>query len=438
MSKTASRALSLLIIAGLLMTFLASPTTVHAASITVTTSDDENGGNLSKCSLREAIIAANTDKPYGGCPAGSGVDNIFVPYFPGKDYILKKSNGGSLEITTSMNISGSGNLTHIYAESGFNDRIFYVRTPTAAPKINVAISNMRISSGYSTSGAGGGGILNLNANLSLSKVRIENNIVSSSQVGGGIYNTKGSTLTVNISTFSGNVAGHGGAIYNEGILILNNSLLDDNRAAGGGGGLDNNPDDQVNGYASVTNTTITRNTATSGAGILSIGNLALINTTIADNSGAGLRINRGDKITVRSTIFARHSTTGNCVVDPQFSGSFVSQGYNLVDSTSVSGTGLTACNFNGTGDIKNQPASLSVNIALHGSSPTMTYSFVNNESLAIDAIPLSAGINFCPASDQRLYPRWVDGNEDGTVGCDIGAYEFGGVLSYIYLPMISR
>ena len=32
---------------------------------------DENGGGAA-CSLREAILAANTDAAFGGCPAGGG------------------------------------------------------------------------------------------------------------------------------------------------------------------------------------------------------------------------------------------------------------------------------------------------------------------------------------------------------------------------------
>jgi CSLREA domain-containing protein len=42
-----------------------------AATIKVTTADDEYGVGT-ECSLRDAVTAANTDTPYGGCPAGSG------------------------------------------------------------------------------------------------------------------------------------------------------------------------------------------------------------------------------------------------------------------------------------------------------------------------------------------------------------------------------
>lgn len=50
----------------------------HAATITVTTMTD-NEVNDADCSLREALVAANTDAPYFGCTAGSGIDTITVP-----------------------------------------------------------------------------------------------------------------------------------------------------------------------------------------------------------------------------------------------------------------------------------------------------------------------------------------------------------------------
>ena len=39
-------------------------------TIYVTTFDDEDGENVEKCSLREAVTAASTHKAYGGCPVG--------------------------------------------------------------------------------------------------------------------------------------------------------------------------------------------------------------------------------------------------------------------------------------------------------------------------------------------------------------------------------
>ncbi|MFN8526829.1 MAG: CSLREA domain-containing protein [Chloroflexota bacterium] len=58
------------LLAGLLLVLLAPADGAQAATIQVTTSADENNTNLSACSLREALVAANTNAAFGGCPAG--------------------------------------------------------------------------------------------------------------------------------------------------------------------------------------------------------------------------------------------------------------------------------------------------------------------------------------------------------------------------------
>jgi hypothetical protein len=56
--------------------FVAHIPQVHAATINVATNDP--GIGQAQCSLRDAIEAANTDAPSGGCPAGSGADTIAI------------------------------------------------------------------------------------------------------------------------------------------------------------------------------------------------------------------------------------------------------------------------------------------------------------------------------------------------------------------------
>jgi len=72
-SHSLSPSLAVMAIAGLIV--IASSYPAHgAAFITVNTSADEDADN-SACSLREAIIAANTNARYHGCSAGAGVND---------------------------------------------------------------------------------------------------------------------------------------------------------------------------------------------------------------------------------------------------------------------------------------------------------------------------------------------------------------------------
>jgi uncharacterized repeat protein (TIGR01451 family) len=108
----------------------------------------------------------------------------------------------------------------------------------------------------------GGGIGN-GGKLILNNSTVSGN--STSRRGGGIYTwTPGttSTLTLNNSTISGNRAGDGGGIYNydsHGSVTLSSSTVSNNTAGASGGGIDGY------GTATLRNTILTGNTASSGA-----------------------------------------------------------------------------------------------------------------------------------------------------------------------------
>jgi len=89
----------------------------YAANIVVNTTEDQDDEDFTKCSLREAIIASNTKKAYGGCIAG---ERFYVDlagtYLKTKDafspYQLNDSNNyfsAKLNVTN-INVTGSVGL----------------------------------------------------------------------------------------------------------------------------------------------------------------------------------------------------------------------------------------------------------------------------------------------------------------------------------------
>ena len=71
-------------------------------SIMVNTGEDEDN-NDGDCSLREAIRAANMDRPVDACRPGNGADNVVLPH--GKYQVSAQR---PLEIWSDLTISGAG------------------------------------------------------------------------------------------------------------------------------------------------------------------------------------------------------------------------------------------------------------------------------------------------------------------------------------------
>jgi predicted outer membrane repeat protein len=109
---------------------------------------------------------------------------------------------------------------------------------------------------------------------------------------GAIDNWAGGTVTVTGDTFTGNSAPNGGAIGNEwGSVVVSNSTFSDNTASTGAGGaiINYNPSDAFSNSLSVVGSTISGNAAVNGGGIANGGpdTLSLTNDTITGNSVTG-------------------------------------------------------------------------------------------------------------------------------------------------------
>ena len=250
--------LTLLFTAFLTAFLLALP--VHAADITLN----------SRCALADAIIAANSDRAEGGCPAGRGADAITL----NQDITLRAALPA---ITSEITIEGNG-----YTISGDNRyRIFY-NDGGALTIHNLTLIEGRVE-----------GLPILNADATLKATTAQ-------PFGGAIRNWKG-TLSITNSSFSGNVAAAGGAISNwkEGKLSIRGSTFSDNWA--GNGHTYGNAEE-----ISISDSASWAVVATVGGAILNMGELSIVSSTFSDNrAGEGIAItNWMGKLSISDSTFS--------------------------------------------------------------------------------------------------------------------------------------
>jgi CSLREA domain-containing protein len=248
---TTSKILHIIAAVAILGGLVLGVSSTHAATITVTTTADENNSD-GDCSLREAVIAANKNRAIDACVAGSAtsVDTILVP---AGDYLflIPEAGGdadtGDLDLTDDVSIVGSGRAATVIHANGL-DRVFSVDSP--------GVESVRISSLTLTGGPGVVGTASYAdwASLDLVNVRLTGatgtlsvvyfigealTITDSridSNVGAGLFlNSADATAVIRNTIISQN---HGGGIISAGALELVNVTLSGNSTKGDGGGLD--------------------------------------------------------------------------------------------------------------------------------------------------------------------------------------------------------
>ncbi len=231
---------------------------------------------------------------------------------------------------------------------------------------------------------------------------------------GGALTNFGNTTVTN-DELTGNTAASGAAIANQSgaILTLLDSTLAGNTATQSGGGLDNA------GTASITNSTFTGNTASLGAAIFNTGTLQVVNATIAYNNattahgGGGLLASSGTA-SVYNTIIAQN-TSGTPSAPDDVHGTISAGIGNLIDDAGSAG-GLSD---GVSGNFVGHAAGLAAGLGNNGGS-TQTIA-LQAGSLAINtAQALIAGVAV-PTTDQRGALR----NQPGSVTLliDTGAYQ---------------
>ena len=207
----------------------------------------------SSCTLADAIIAANSDRAKGDCPAGRGADTITLA----EDITLQAALPA---ITSDITIEGKG-----YTISGDNRyRIFYNDGGA------LTINDLTMTKGYVE------GELILNADFTLKATE-------TNPVGGAIANWEG-TLTISGNTFSGNSAERGGVIFNAAELSIINSTFSGSNGADNGGAIFN----AYGGELNINTSSFNENSAEDGGAINSWGELSISDSVFTDNSAIGV------------------------------------------------------------------------------------------------------------------------------------------------------
>jgi CSLREA domain-containing protein/uncharacterized repeat protein (TIGR01451 family) len=387
----------------------------HAAQIVVTTADDEldffpNG----TCSLREAINSINDATPVGGCIVSGAFgqnDTIILPERRHK--VTRSADGrlclyfdqdcGDLNVRRNVVIAGVSARRSIIESSleGASGELFAISVEAG---VTAVFRDLTVTA---TSQAGSAGIAN-DGDLTLERVIVRGNRPLLLP-GGGIRNS--GDLTVRASLVVGNTStGYGGGIAHGGTsLFVENSTISGNDARYRGGGIHVMP---------------ALGTATTRTDLWSVtiaGNRSGVGSDLGSGFGAGLHLDNawyGEyNVRVENSLIAGNTNASSGLATDCF-GTFESLGFNLI------GAATECVGFDEIGDQTGTPSSpidpLLAPLANNG-GPTDTRALLPG-SPAIDAGPLQI-LDSCLATDQRGLPRANDGNGNGFLNCDIGAFE---------------
>jgi CSLREA domain-containing protein len=367
-------------------------TRASAATFEVDSTADDVTASDGQCTLREAIINANTDKDTtaGDCPAGSGADVIELP---AGIYVLaipgigeNAAATGDLDITSSLTLRGAGAGSTVIDAAGIDGVIEVAGDGSTF----VALERLTITGGSR------GGLLAFSSVVSLVSVEVSDN-EGGDDWAGGITSFVG-TLRLRDSTVAGNRGSAGGIWIYAGDASIVNSTISGNLGACGcargfGGGC-------------------------VGAGaVRSDGITELRNATVATNECTDV----GPLHEGVWSLFGDFDLSGTIVSNPATSNCY--SGYNALSS----GHNIDSddsCGLYDPTDFRNLDPLLGP--LRDNGGPTPTHALLRG-SPAIDAIP-AADCNYDGDGDPDTPAVPLASDQRGAVrphgaGCDIGAYE---------------
>ncbi|MCA9054042.1 MAG: right-handed parallel beta-helix repeat-containing protein, partial [Planctomycetaceae bacterium] len=318
------------------------------STLTVTSLDDNTIDGDSFVTLREAIIAANTDGTTDNGESGSGADEIVFAAGLNGVILLDGATLGELVITDDLTISGLGSA-HTIIDAQQNSRIFDI-TNTAG---NVTFDSLTLTNGNLTQDEGGAIRSRVTGLLTIANSTLSNNRTNYSGQDGGAIDANGDVLIQN-SIFQNNIAdgtASGGAIHvSSGSLTVEHSTFTGNRTTDHnayGGAI------SVNGNVTISDSTLSGNSTNSrssdGGAIHSSGDVTIIRSTLSGNStngndADGGAIFAGNNLTIVNSTLSRNSTSGDAAHGGAIYGNYVT----IVNST-ITGNRANGANAIGGG-----------------------------------------------------------------------------------------
>jgi len=355
-----------LVLGMLLIMLLAMSTSLMATTYTITTTSDVDAAD-GTLTLREAIIAANTDGAYNDALAGSGNDIINIT---ATGTINLNS---ALTISSNITITGPGSTASqlIIDASGISGdrRIFQITSGTVKISL-LALTGAFLNGTACMSTNDGGAFYLTGGNITIEDCYIYGNTHGGANSGDctggtGVFIGSGVNATLRRCCISNNTADAAPAVLNKGTTLLENCTIDGNSSTWGG---------------AITN---------EGTNTLTI-NSCTISDNIANNDAGGLSVFAGTAKYENTIIFGNTSPQTE-----KMGGTLTSIGNNITTDPGFIG-------------------SLDTGYAQGGKTPTRPLSSGgaarNGANNATD-----------PGEDQRAYTR------DATP--DIGAFDYDGSSS---------
>jgi len=412
-----------------------------AANIEVTNDADTTIPTPGNCTLRDAVLSANTDTSVGGCASGAGTDTITFSNSVIAGGTVSLTQASSILIESNLDVNGPASGT---MEINGMDNAGVLSIDGSYYR--VSLNNLTISDGLGGIVVGGEGVSvtlsnsNISGNngrglvdtsdtyFTTSRITLIDSTVSNNTAaarGGGIFSNSGAVVALTRSTVSGNISdSDGGGIFVEnGSLNLTDSTVSGNTAFGVGGGIRSYDDDPNFTFSvRISNSAISGNSAGDAGGLVATGsslsiNNSTISNNVATNMGGGIVV-LGSIVNITNSIIAGNTASTVFEILDFFLASTFTIDNNLFGDSSNTTAGAfvfgapVGSNIFATSDGA-QPTALSSILGplADNGGPTLTHALVAN-SPAINA----ALDTLCPSADQR--------GEQRDNRCDIGSFEF--------------